>query len=305
MGVTEIDLVRRAQAGELCAMAVLLERHRARIRAVCVAILGTGPDADDVAQDVFLVALQSVARLVEPDAAGAWLAGIARNLCLQRLRDRRTKSLDVLRAGEDAAFEPDPERLVEDRAVADWVWEALARLSDPLRAVVVLRYFTRASDYDSMASVLGIPIGTVRSRLNEARRKLASLLSEQADRTNGNHAALVRNRRAFFDEIYDEYNRGLDCRRLFSSLTPDAALHTAASAKIIRGPRAIARDIQSDVDAGVRLRVVEVIAGHNITVVEGGFDNPAEDPRHCPPVTTQVFLHAGHAIRGIRLHYAT
>ena len=48
-----------------------------------------------------------------------------------------------------------------------------------------------------------------------------------------------------------------------------------------------------------------VIAGHNITVVEGGFDNPAEDPRHCPPVTTQVFLHAGHAIRGIRLHYAT
>jgi RNA polymerase sigma-70 factor (ECF subfamily) len=177
-------------------------------------------------------------------------------------------------------------------------------LSEPLRAVVVLRYFTRASSYDSMAAVLGIPVGTVRSRLSEARRKLGSLLREQASLEHGDHAALVRSRRALFDEIHAQYNRGLGCTSLVAALRPDAVLHKASSRRVIRGAGVIARGIQGDIDAGMRLRLLDVIAGQDITVVEGAFDNPPEHPEHCPQFTTQVFFHQGDYIRAIRLHYA-
>jgi len=304
MLVTDIVLVQAAQAGDVGAMALLLERHRSRIHAVCIALLGTSQDAGDIVHDVFFVALRRIADLVDPDAAGAWLVGIARNLCLQRRRERRAEPIDVLYSSESAATDPDPERFLHDRALADWVWAAITDLSEPLRAVVMLRYFTQASSYDSMAAVLGIPVGTVRSRLNEGRRRLVTLLREQASRAHGDHAALVRTRRTFFDQVNAEYNRGQGCTHLLAALRPDATLHKATSARAIGGRGAIARGIQSDIDAGMRLRFLDVIAGQDITVIEGALENPADDPQHCPPFTTQVFFHEGEYIRALRLHYA-
>jgi RNA polymerase sigma factor (sigma-70 family) len=301
--MNDIDLVRRAQAGDMNALALLLERHRARIRAVGAAMLRPGPEIDDLVHDVYLAAFKNIGQLLKPDAAGAWLAGIARNLCLERLRGLRPEPLDVLGPGERAAREPDPERYLHERARADWLWAALGELSEPLRAVVMLRYFTRAFTYEAMAAVLGIPVGTVRSRLSEARRTLALLLKAHASDAHDDHAALVWDRRAFFEDIFSEYNRGLACAHLAAALRPDAVLHQPGFALVTYGRREIVQGLQTDIDAGVRLRIHEVIAGSDITVIEGAFENPADDPQHCPPFTTQVYFHEGDRIHTLRLYY--
>jgi RNA polymerase sigma-70 factor (ECF subfamily) len=232
------------------------------------------------------------------------LAGIARNLCLQRLRRRRELPLDMAAAAGRPASDDGPEEILDRHALSDWVWSALGGLSEPLRNVVVLRHFSHASSYQDVAAALGIPVGTVRSRLSEARRKLADELMHQAARSHGDHAALDGARRSFFRDVCDEYNRGSGCTVLLSALSPTAQLRTSAVAEVDRGPKAIARGLQSDLDAGVRLRVLNVIAGEGITIVEGAFDNPSNDPTHCPPITTQVFVHQDAYIRAIHLHYA-
>ena len=77
-------------------------------------------------------------------------------------------------------------------AMRDWVWTALERLSEPLRVVVVLRHFSGASSYEAIADVCGIPVGTVRSRLNAARARLADELLETAAGAHEDAAAWER-----------------------------------------------------------------------------------------------------------------
>ena len=118
------------------------------------------------------------------------------------------------------------------------------------------------------------------------------------------HGRHEQERAALFVDIYGEYNGGRECGRLYDALVPEAELRVAGVPDVERGRDRIVRDIETDVEAGVRLRVLDVIAGPDITVVEGAFDNPSEAPEHCPPMTTQVFLHRGtSSIASISLHY--
>ena len=80
-------LVRAAQTGDVTALALLLEQHRAGMRAVALSILGPVPDADDAVQDAVLVALRRIGDVRDPCAVGAWLRMIVRNRCRSLLRD--------------------------------------------------------------------------------------------------------------------------------------------------------------------------------------------------------------------------
>jgi RNA polymerase sigma-70 factor (ECF subfamily) len=296
-----VELVRAGQDGDLTALWTLVEQERARVVAIGVAMLGPGPHFDDLVHDVFLVALSRLSSLRDPAAAGAWLRGIARNLCRERLRAKELSWIDA-----DVAAHPDlaPDAQLERQECAEWVWGALGELSAPLREVAVLRYFSRASSYDAIAEVLGVPIGTVRSRLHEVRRKLAAGLHGEPGTYSGWHQALVAERRALIDTVFAEYNEGAGVAQLVNALADDVELHSATDPVVYRGAKAIQRALDVDIDAGVRLRVLEIIAGDGITVVEGTFLNPDDAPDHCPSSTTQLWLHSPRGVRQIRLHYA-
>jgi DNA-directed RNA polymerase specialized sigma24 family protein len=121
------ELARAARASDASCLGLLLERHRADLRAVAVALLGYGPDAEDAVQDAMLTALSSLGSLRDPDTVGAWLPAIVRNACRMHLRMARPQvPLDFDVAGTESV-----EDVLDRHALGDWVWHAIGKLSEP------------------------------------------------------------------------------------------------------------------------------------------------------------------------------
>ncbi|HEV8163909.1 MAG TPA: sigma-70 family RNA polymerase sigma factor [Actinomycetota bacterium] len=93
-----------------------------------------------------------------------------------------------------AGADPGGEEVLERHALGDWVWHAVGQLSEPLQLVLVLRHFGGGRSYAEIAQICGVPVGTVRSRLNEGRRKLAEVLLAEADAAHGDAGSLARRR---------------------------------------------------------------------------------------------------------------
>src|SRR5262249_43778923 len=131
-------------------------------------------DALDAVQDTCVVALLRLGELRDPDAAGAWLHAVLRNVCLMRLRRRRELPCDEIELPGSA---PEPDEILAPQAGPEQAWRALAALPPDERLAVVLRYFTRCESYDAIARLTAVPVGTVRSRLNRGRSRLADALT--------------------------------------------------------------------------------------------------------------------------------
>ncbi|MER7179282.1 sigma-70 family RNA polymerase sigma factor [Streptomyces hyaluromycini] len=187
----DATLMRAARSGEAAALAELLERHRAGMRAVALSLLGSGPDVEDVLQDAALTALQRIGDVRDPAAVGAWLRTVVRNASRAVLRERvPVRPVDEV---DLPSPEAGPEQWLERHAARDWLWEALDRLSPALRTPLVLRYLTpTVASYEQVAAACGVPVGTVRSRLSQGRVKLALALAATADAPHADAGRRVR-----------------------------------------------------------------------------------------------------------------
>ncbi|WP_428957127.1 RNA polymerase sigma factor [Streptomyces sp. cg35] len=179
-GAEDEALTLAAQRGEVAALAQLLERHRPGMRAVALSVLGPGPDVDDVLQEAALVALRRIGDVRNPAVVGPWLRMVVRNAGRAVLRDaRRIEPVAEVPAPPRSAT---PEQVLDRHAMRDWIWNAVEALSPALQLPVVLRYFSlRLTSNQQIARACGIPVGTVRSRLSQARAQLARTLEATAE----------------------------------------------------------------------------------------------------------------------------
>jgi RNA polymerase sigma-70 factor (ECF subfamily) len=165
----DASLIERCQAGERTSFGILLNRYRDRIINLAYQLLHDRDDAEDVAQEVFTKAFTSIGSFRAEAQLFTWLYRITLNLCLHRKRrEKRCESYEeqIVPGASDAN---------EDQIVTNIVvQQALDKLSPPLQAVLILREMHDLS-YEEIAIVLNIPVGTVRSRLSEARRKFKEL----------------------------------------------------------------------------------------------------------------------------------
>jgi RNA polymerase sigma-70 factor (ECF subfamily) len=182
-GRSDAELVAAAQGGDRRALDELLRRHYDRVHAVCRRIAGSTRDADDAAQEAMIRIVRSLDRFDGRSAFGTWAYRIATNAALDELRRRnRRPALHVVRDDDDDAphepADPDAHRRVE--AVADRmaIDEALADLPDDFRAPIVMRDVGDL-DYAEIAAELGVPIGTVKSRIARGRRILVERLGNR------------------------------------------------------------------------------------------------------------------------------
>lgn len=189
------DLVALAARGDGSAFAELVVRHQDRVYAVALHLLRDPSDAEEVAQETFLAALEKLQTFRGDAAFGTWLHRVAANAALMRLRRRRRSperaslpeaALDDLLPRFDAAghlvadhvghdwSKPADEQLA-DREVRRAVEGAVQNLPEDYRIVFVLRDVDGFSS-EAMADMLGISIGAVKSRLHRARLALRARL---------------------------------------------------------------------------------------------------------------------------------
>ncbi len=166
----ELAWVIQAQQGSQDAFTQLVEKYQTPVYNLCYRMLGEAEAAEDAAQETFLRAWQQARTLQDPATVGGWLFRIAHNLAMSRIRRPRTVPL----------VEDPPERLAagsdEERWIA--VLAAVGRLSQPHREVIAKRHFG-GYRHDEIAAQLGIPPGTVRSRLARAYQELREMLVGQ------------------------------------------------------------------------------------------------------------------------------
>lgn len=180
-------LAARFAAGDLGAFEELVRRHRDAIYRFVRWHLGApGSEAEDVTQDVLIEVYRSLPRYEGRSRLKTWILGLAYNRCRQTRRSARSArrllvaepaSDEALRSLPDAA--PDLDALVARREIQAEVRSAIERLGAEHREVVLLREIEELS-YGEIASVLRIPVGTVRSRLHNARIELGTCLATLA-----------------------------------------------------------------------------------------------------------------------------
>jgi len=303
--LSDEELAKAAQGGDAVSLGILLERHRAPLYALALRVLGHRPQqAQDIVQDIFVVALSSIDQLREPKAVGAWLRSILRNVCLMRLREHRGEvSLDGLSIGLGKDSEPSAEESIDRLAMRDWVWTALGELPQPLRVTAMLRYFGRYSSYEEISAILGVPAGTVSSRLSQAKVKLADGLLKTAGLEHDEARQLTESRARYFNAAWEEYNRG-EGYELFVGAFSEDAVTAFPEGTVLHGRHLLAKDFEGDLEVGMKLHLTNFLASKDITVMEGDFENPPEDPFHCPPAISMVAFHRdGEQIHQMRLYF--
>jgi RNA polymerase sigma-70 factor (ECF subfamily) len=182
-------LVRRCIAGDAAAWEEIVQRYHRRIYNICYRFTGTSNDADDLTQEVFIKMYRTL-NTYDGDRGAfmTWVTTMTRNLLVDHFRktrqDRVTDSLDTTASDHEDALPlgdripdrgPAPDTKVQSREAKEAVHEALQKLSPELREAVILRDL-QDFDYREIATVLKVPEGTVKSRINRGRAELARLL---------------------------------------------------------------------------------------------------------------------------------
>ncbi|WP_419702942.1 RNA polymerase sigma factor [Promicromonospora sp. NFX87] len=297
---TDVDLVHAARRGETAALGLLIARHRAAMLAVATRILRHRADAEDAVQEAAVVALLHIDGLRAPSAVGPWLRTVTRNASLARLRARVDLPADSGVLTAVGSTEPDPAELLDELATRDWVWTALAELPSEQRLVIVLRHLTGLTAYQDIAEALRVPVGTVRSRLAAARRKLAAALLATADSAHDDVAELTRARRQEAVESLAAAQRGAMAGALAEYWAPDLA-SSWPSGRMTTGHDSVVRAVESNMADGVRHRLVDVIAGGGLVLWDMDLLSPPEAPFHCPPGALWVLQVDGGQVRRARM----
>jgi RNA polymerase sigma-70 factor (ECF subfamily) len=179
-------LVREAQAGKSAAYGELVRRYQDRIYTVISGMVPGREDALDLTQETFLKAYTALGRFRQDAGFYTWLYQIAVHLCIDynRKRKRYQEPLPLDRSIlQDLGIEPqdtspagDPERVTLNTYLRAAIQTALQQLAEPFRMAVVLHDIDGLSQ-EEVASILGCPLGTAKSRIQRGRRQLRDLLA--------------------------------------------------------------------------------------------------------------------------------
>ena len=177
MDATEQALIRQCQAGDSEAFGRLVKRFAGRAIGAAYALLGNHDDALDASQDAFVRAWRNIRRFDGRSKFYTWYSTVLRNVCISRLRRKRHRTVELELDPPGPAEQTDPSVLAERNERTEALWKAILQLSLHHREILVMSHFQGLS-YKEIASELGVPIGTVMSRLHNARKGLRVLLSK-------------------------------------------------------------------------------------------------------------------------------
>jgi len=169
-------LVLRSRKGDREAFAQLVRRYENAAYATALSYVHNMDDAKDIVQDAFIIAYCKLAQLREPESFGSWFRAIVRARCLEWVRSQRTTAYSVGMAPSDLA-EVSVRRYAAERRDLD-LWDAVYALPEKYREIVLMYYLDDLS-YEEIADFMGLPVTTVKGRLQQSRIKLREHLSPE------------------------------------------------------------------------------------------------------------------------------
>jgi RNA polymerase sigma-70 factor (ECF subfamily) len=181
MGEGELELIQQALQGDIDAWGEIVRRYKDAVFGVALGIVGNAPDAEDAAQDAFIRAYENLRRYDLERKFSTWIFTITANICKNKLRRERffrpLKNPARILGGEDPA-----DQVARDERQA-LVQEALRSLDERYREPLVLYYYGEL-EYKEIAEALGMPEGTVKTRIHRAKFALKEWLEARGVKGN-------------------------------------------------------------------------------------------------------------------------
>jgi RNA polymerase sigma-70 factor (ECF subfamily) len=182
VSLVDSSCVARARRGDHEAFTQLVEQHHARVWRFLLKWVGNRHDADELVQETFLAAWQRLPGFRGESQFATWLLGIAINLARNHRNRDKAKHAEIELPDDDflgtlLAAHPDPLSLMQQKSTLAALDQAIARLPEDMRDVMRLVKLEGLS-LELAASVLGIPAGTVKSRLSRAKERLLAELKD-------------------------------------------------------------------------------------------------------------------------------
>jgi len=188
IGFEDVSLVERTRSGDMQAYGLLVAKYQDRVFNTACRMLGQREDAEEVAQEAFLKALEKISQFRNQSRFYTWLFRIAVNLIISRRRRGARIRFQSLTAADELGLTQaaglkarksgqSPQAAAVKAETMQRVAQALEELDDEMRLVIVLRDMEEM-DYSQIADVLAVPAGTVKSRIHRARTALKDKLAD-------------------------------------------------------------------------------------------------------------------------------
>ncbi len=175
--MTDEVLLEKIRDGDEDAFRELIKKYEPRVASIVIRMLGKTPEAEDVGQDTFIRFYQSIDKFRGDSSVGTYLTRIAMNLSLNELKRRKRRNIFSLSTEESQLEAMFYDRTGEKNETKDLVEKALKKLEAKFRAVVILRLLEGYSTAET-AEILGLPTGTVLSRLARGQKKLKKIFEQ-------------------------------------------------------------------------------------------------------------------------------
>lgn len=261
--------------------------------------------AEDALQDAYLNAFTHISSLKDTDSFANWLRTIVKRSCWQYLNINNTtlplssKLIDSKISDVSLGDE------VEKNNLNEFLWERITHISEPLRIVLMLRYYSTNDDYKDIALILGIPVGTVRSRLNEAKKQLKKIwqcdLSEMPEKIKSD--AEYWNQ--FYEHSFIHLQSDDSVRKMFRDhLIPRLEIKFT-SGKTAYGRETIEKEIDDDIKFGTSYNLNTVFNLKDTGIIQVENINSKSTPDRCPPTSTFIFHRKVNKTMTLQMHNAT
>lgn len=188
--MSDKKLIKRIKSGDMDAFSELVTLYEKKALSFTYRMLKDLSDAEDAAQEAFLRVFDKIDSFRESSSFSTWFYTILNNICLDILR-KRARSADTVSINQTSSENDEYELQIEDSAPGPYeqlqkataqelLEEALTKLSDEHRAVIIMRDIN-GLDYEEIAKVLDVSLGTVKSRISRARLALRKILEENRE----------------------------------------------------------------------------------------------------------------------------
>ena len=301
----ETDFIKQwfkeALSGDVTCFNNILTFYHAQLFAYALKICRYSDIAEDALQDAYINTFIHIREVREPENLFSWMLTIVKRSCWQQLNIEK-KGIPFSAALVDSKMiDNSLEKRIENNDINEFLWERIGKLSEPLRMVVILRYFSVFNDYEYISKILGIPVGTVRSRLNEAKKQLKKIWdSNLSDMPNN-----IRREAEYWNDFYSSViNVQYDLQvreRFFDHLIPELTIQYS-NGELKQGRKLIEKEFDDDLTYGTAYKLSSVFNLKDIGIAQGENINSVEYPDRCPPKTTMIFYRKGSKSHHINFH---